>query len=216
MNEMHRKTTRAFTLIELALAVTLIAILTMAGIPSFRALYERTELQGQADTLASTMRYAQERAIIERIPTRMVIDVENNAFHILVPKEEERRHYQSRSRGRSRRSRASGYRRRGREEEFVIKAPHKLPNNFLFEFVYKVAADREVRRGEGEIFFYPDGSTEAVFITILRLAHKEEDERRMFIKTSAATGQIKTMEGRTQQHGSNFFEGYYDDGKYSY
>jgi type II secretory pathway pseudopilin PulG len=203
----RQRTHQAFTLVELALAVTLIALLTLAGIPQFRALYERSELQREAQTLTSTMRYAQERAVIERQPTRVVIDMENNSYYFPVEEEEERRHYQSRARQRSRKLSRS---RRDRVTERK-EVRHKLPEQYVFEFFMKVGDRHEVRRGEGEVYFYPDGSADAVYITILRLAQKEEDERRMFLKTSSATGQIKTFEGYTQEDGSRFFEGYYDE-----
>ena len=53
----------------------------------------------------------------------------------------------------------------------------------------------------------PICSAEPVYITILRLANEEEEERRFFIKTSPTTGMIKTYEGRTQQEGSDFYRG---------
>jgi prepilin-type N-terminal cleavage/methylation domain-containing protein len=199
----------AFTLIELSLAVMLIALVTAIGLPNFRDLFERSELQQVALDLTGIMRYAQERAIIERETTKVVIDLETNSFYFPVEVEKERRHYQTRSRKRS--SRPKNLHTRTRRIRYEDKLRGTLPKEYLFEFVYKVAEDREFRRREAEFFFYPDGSVDAAYITILRLARYKEDERRMFIKTSSATGLIQMIEGRTERDGSAFYQGYFDD-----
>ncbi len=199
-----------FTLIEITLVVLLIAILTAVGIPSFRTLYQRSEIQKVASQFSSTLRYAQQRAVMERVPIRVVINVDDKVYWVPVEKEEERRHYRSRS-YRRRPSRAQ-YRSRSRVRE-VQEIRSSLPEGFIFEFVYKVATDREIQR-EGEIHFYPDGSADAAYITILRLAKEAWDENRVFIKISPATGVIKSMEGTTQEDGSEFYRGMYDDPNY--
>jgi type II secretion system protein H len=209
MDTAKRRGIQAFTLVELMLVVVLIALLTAVGIPSFRSLYEKSELQQVASTLAATMRYAQERAIMERIPIRLVIDVENNLYYVPVKQDEERRHYRSRSRSRSRRP--QNLRNNRRRERFQKVVEERLNQNCMFEFVYKVGEDRQYRRGECEITFYPDGSCESVFVTILRLARKRDDERRMFMKTSSATGFVRMMEGQNSREGSAFYEGRYDE-----
>ncbi|MBZ0258709.1 hypothetical protein K8I31_21770, partial [bacterium] len=82
------------------------------------------------------------------------------------------------------------------------------------EFVYKVSEDDEIRRGEGEIYFYPDGSADASYITLLRLGKDRDDEQRVFIKLDYATGAVKTRMGFTEQEGSDFYRGDFD-GPYS-
>ncbi|GEM_PF-977694 len=197
-----------FTLVEITLVVLLIAILTSVGIPSFRTLYQRSELQKVASQFSGTLRYAQQRAVLERIPIRVIIDVSEKKYWVPVEKEEERKHYRSRSYRRKSSRATTRNTRRVRE----VKAIHSsLPEGFIFEFVYKVAANDEIRRGEGEIFFYPDGSADASYITILRLAEKREDENRVFVRIYPATGVIKSVEGRTEDQGSEFYRGYYDD-----
>ncbi len=197
-----------FTLVEITLVVLLIAILTAVGIPSFRGLYQRSELQKVASEFSGTLRYAQQRAVMERVPIRVVIDVDDHKYWVPVEEKEERRHYRSRSyRRRQSRSRSS-HRERKRE---VKEIRASLPEGFIFEFVYKVASDDEIRRGEGEIYFYPDGSADAAYITILRLSDKKYEERRAFMKVSPTTGTIKSHEGKSQEEGSEFYRGYFED-----
>lgn len=203
------KTTNAgFTLIELVVAISLVLLITAVGAPSFRQLYERSELQRASGEFTNTLRYAQQRAVLERTPIRVVIDVDANAFWVPVEQQEERRHYSSKSRrSNSRRSSSRSGRDRVREEKAIES---KLPEGFIFEFVYKVADDDEVRRGEGEIYFYPDGSADASYVTLLRLASRRDEEQRVFIKLDPVTGAIKTHSGYTEQDGSEFYEGEFD------
>lgn len=199
-----------FTLIELTIALLIIAILTSVGIPSFRLLYEYSEMQRVTSDFANTMRYAQQRAVQERIPIRMVIDVDKNTFWVPVEDKEKRRHYVTRRKHRSASSRRSARKsnRRVREVNEIFGA---LPKGFIFEFVYKVAQDKEIRRREGEIFFYPDGSADQTYVTILWMANKKDEEKRLFLKISPATGFISCKEGRTDRDGSDFYSGRYDE-----
>lgn len=210
MSQIQHKS-RAFTLIELTLSVLMLAILTAVGIPSFKALYSKSESQKVAAEFINTLRYAQQRAIIERVPIRLVIDVKEQKYWVPVEEDKEKRHYSSRSR------RASSHRRESRRKNRVREVKEirsQLPRGFIFEFVYKVAEDDEIKRGEGEFYFYPDGSADAAFFTILRLGETKADENRMFIKVSSSSGTISSMEGQTSKDGSPFYKGEYDDRRY--
>ena len=198
----------AFTLVEIVLVVLIISILTVVGIPSFRTLYIQSEMRGAAIDFLGALRYAQQRAIMERIPIRIVVDSDDSSYWIPVEQEKERRHYKSRSNRRRSPKRGSSSSRRRRVRE-IKEIQGVLPPGFEFSFLYNVAEEDEIRRGEGEFYFYPDGSAQAAFFTILRLG-KREDERRIFIKISPSTGMAKTMESTTDKQGSDFYRGYYD------
>lgn len=205
------KHNKGFTLIELMLAVALLSVIATVGITNMRNLYVKSELQQAASDFAGTLRYAQQRAVMERMPIRVVVDVEKNTFRIPVPEEEERRHYQSRSH-RQRSDRRSG---RANRVDEVEEISSRLPEGFIFEFVYHHANDDEIKRGEGEFHFYPDGSADAAYFTLLRLADSREEERRVFLKVSPATGMVKSMQGHTNKDGEEFYRGYYDDTNYA-
>ncbi len=208
---LNKKSRAGFTLIEITLVVLLLAILTLVGLPAFREFYERSELKQAASEFLGALRYAQQRSVMERIPIRVVVDLDKNSFWVPVEEPEERRHYQSRRRSRSRRRNTrSTSRSRDRVNE-VKEIRGSLPDGFIFEFVYKVAEDDEIRRGEGEFYFYPDGSADAAYFTILRLAKKQADEKRVFLKVVPSTGLIRSMEGTTEEEGSRFYRGDYDE-----
>lgn len=206
MNKRAIRQSKGFTLIELTVVVFLLTMITMIGIPSFRGLYVRSEMQGVTSEFVNTMRYAQQRAILERVPVQLVIDVEERAFWVPVRETIERRHYRSRSH-RMQSARRTQRSSRAQQVRYEKAIPSRLPEGFIFEFVYKVNENNEVFRGEAEITFNPDGSADPVYITILRLAETEARERRLFIKTTAATGMIRSRDGVTQQEGSEFFRG---------
>lgn len=201
-----------FTLIELVVSMLILAILTAVGVPSLRIFYEYSEMQRVTADFAGTLRYAQQRAIQERVSTRVVIDVDKNTFWVPVEEKEKRRHYVTRRKHRSASSRRSSNRRIKKVNE-VNEIFSSLPKGFTFEFVYKVAQDKEIKRNEAEINFYPDGSADQTFVTILWLANKKEEEKRLFLKISPATGFISSMEGRTERDGSDFYKGVYDEWK---
>jgi prepilin-type N-terminal cleavage/methylation domain-containing protein len=203
------RTQNGFTLIELTLALLLLAIITAFSLPSMRQLYEYSEMQRVTSGLANALRYAQQRAIQERVPVRVELDVDKNSYWVPVEEKKERRHYTSRRRHRSSSSKRSSRRNNKRIKE-VNEIVGSLPKGFVFEFFYKVAQNEEIRRREGSINFYPDGSADETFITILWLSSKRADEKRLFIKISPATGLVTSMEGTTEQQGSDFYEGYYD------
>lgn len=200
-----------FTLIELTVTMLLLAILTAVGIPSFRALYEYSEMQRVASDFAGALRYAQQRSILERVPIRVEIDVDDNRYWVPVEEKKVRRHYVTRRKHRSSSDRRSSRRSRNDRVREVKEITGALPKGFIFEFVYKVAEDKEIRRREGDIYFYPDGSADETFVTILWLAKEREDEKRLFMKISPATGFISSMEGNTEREGSDFYRGLYDE-----
>lgn len=200
-----RRAEKGFTLIELVLVLLLMAAITAIGVPSFRSLYVTSEMQRVSSEFLNTLRYAQQRAILERTPVQVIIDVENSTFWVPVEEEPDRRHYRSRSR-RQRSSRRYESN-RARNVRFERAQQSRLPEDFIFEFVYNVQEDEEYFRDEAPVAFMPDGSAVPMFITILRLADDPEDERRLFIKTEPATGRILMHEGRTEEEGALFYEG---------
>lgn len=199
----------AFTLVELTLAVLILGIITAVGIPSFKSLWAKSEMQQASAHFAGALRYAQQRAVMERYPISIFVDVSDNTFWVPVEQAEEKRIYSTRRGKRSNSSSRRNLSRRNRTE-YVKEIEGKLPEGFIFEFVYKVSTDDEVKRGEESFTFYPDGSADAAFFTLLRLADSREKERRIFVKTNPATGNVQIMEGKTEKEGSEFYKGYLD------
>ena len=188
-----------FTLIELATVVMILAIIIAAGLPSFGRFHRKTALSAEATKLVQTLRYAQQRAVLERETMQVVFDLDDKTYWI--PREEEEIRRQP-GRGRVRKPR--------RPQEFK-SFYRRIPSDYVVDLFYYVWTDRDVTKGETAIHFSPDGTADEVYITLLRLAQDQEDEIRIFIKVSGATGLIKCHEGRDEYEGWDFFDGRLDD-----
>jgi type II secretory pathway pseudopilin PulG len=58
---------KSFTLIELLIIIGIIGILTLIGVPAFRAAQPGIELAGQIRDLATDLRYAQQLSVSEQL-----------------------------------------------------------------------------------------------------------------------------------------------------
>ena len=64
----------SFTIIEILLAIVLIAIIATLAVPNFGGAYTRVQLRKTADDLAYLMRYAQSQAIVKNRIMRLEFD----------------------------------------------------------------------------------------------------------------------------------------------
>ena len=188
-----------FTLIELSMVVVILAIIIAAGLPTFSRFQKKTALSAEGAKIVQTLRYAQQRAILERETMQVVFDLDEKTFW--VPSEQER----------IRRQPGRGRVRQTRRPKEIKQFYQKIPDDFVIDLFYYVWVDRDVRKGENVIQFRPDGTADEVYITLLRLAEEPEDEFRIFIKVSGTTGLVKAYEGRYEHEGWDFFEGRFDD-----
>ena len=65
---------RGFTLVEILAVLLLLGVLTGLAIPRFTTTTRDLELANSARNLAKLLTYAQERAIVERVPHQAVFD----------------------------------------------------------------------------------------------------------------------------------------------
>jgi prepilin-type N-terminal cleavage/methylation domain-containing protein len=188
-----------FTLIELAAVVAILAIVIAAGLPAFSRFQKKTALSAEGTRMVHSLRYAQQRSVLERETMEVVFDLDNKAYWIPVIREEIRREP---GRGRVRTPR--------RQKEFA-SFHQKIPSDYTIDLFYYAGVDREVRKGETAVKFYPDGTADEVYITLLRRSEDPEDDMRIFIKVSGVTGLVKVHEGRGEYEGWDFFDGRLDD-----
>ncbi len=69
-----------FTFIELMLVTAIIGILAGLSIPLFRRTFSDIQLTTSSQGIVSLARYARQRAIIERSPYRLNLDVDKNRY----------------------------------------------------------------------------------------------------------------------------------------
>ncbi len=77
-----RNKTAGFTLVELLVTLSIVAILTVIAIPSFGGLADQVRLSGAVRTLASDLRMARQLAMAKGISVRVVMDATNHRYHL--------------------------------------------------------------------------------------------------------------------------------------
>jgi len=74
---------KAFTLVELLLVIVVISVLAGISVPRFRRTYSDIRLASSAQDLASLMKYAQERAIMDGISFKIEFDISGKEYRLL-------------------------------------------------------------------------------------------------------------------------------------
>ncbi|NQT47019.1 MAG: hypothetical protein HQ593_06075 [Candidatus Omnitrophica bacterium] len=77
-----------FTLIELALVALFILVITVLSTPRFRRSYTDLELRSSVADLVKMTRYAQERAIVERVPLKLNFDFNEGEYYLSIKDQE--------------------------------------------------------------------------------------------------------------------------------
>jgi prepilin-type N-terminal cleavage/methylation domain-containing protein len=80
-------TSLGFTLIELAIVASLIAVLIAVSTPLFRTTYRALELKDSAYNIAKMIRYASASAVMEEKRYKIVFDFEKRAYWLLKESE---------------------------------------------------------------------------------------------------------------------------------
>jgi len=134
-----------FTLIELVAVIVIIGIVTSLIIPSFIKFWKKQQDKAIEDNLTYTFRYARQSAISEQRMRRVAFDIDKDSYWVIKEPEEDDWRWEA-----------------GRE--FV----NNLPEDYDLVSVYFLDDEDEVKYGDGEIKFFPDGTSEPVEITIKR------------------------------------------------
>lgn len=84
LNIMRKPKTSAFTLVELMMVLTLMAIMLGAIVPSFNHVLGRKTLKNAADALSNMIRYTRSVAVTRSVMSKMLIDTELNTYTLYV------------------------------------------------------------------------------------------------------------------------------------
>jgi Tfp pilus assembly protein FimT len=80
-----------FTLVELILLTIIIAVLVAISTPRFRNTFSGLKLKEASFNLAKLINYAQEKAIIEGVPYKLILDTDEGRYYFLKFDETSRR-----------------------------------------------------------------------------------------------------------------------------
>lgn len=75
----------AYTLIELVLLTVIILILVGISTPLFRRSFSHLQLEDASFNFARLVNFAQERAVIESLPYRLVLDLDHSRYFLTKP-----------------------------------------------------------------------------------------------------------------------------------
>lgn len=78
-----------YTIIELVIVVTLMALIAAIGIPQFARSLDRAEAKASAGKIAALMRLARNESIARKIPVSVVLEPEKSRAYIVAGRPEE-------------------------------------------------------------------------------------------------------------------------------
>lgn len=168
LNYLEHKKIAGFTLLELVVVTTFIAILTGMMIPIYnRAMYS-LRVRNAVQEITSAIRHAQEKAIAESREFRVLIDSKNNEIRVvrLVGRDGDKKNFEPVS-----------------ENEGGI--PIKLPDTVR---ITRVEAGRERKLGVYYISCYPSGSSDPAQIEIQTADRRQS---RIVVKSLGALGRFE-------------------------
>jgi type II secretion system protein H len=159
---------RGFTLIELIIVLTIIAIMSAAVVPVFGGSMAKLERDHAVRDFVATLRYAQERAVTDTREYRMALDPELNQYWLL---------------------RCGGIVERKKTFELMDERQGKamlLPERLSMK---SVKARKERQEKYYYISFYPNGACDRAEVTL-----QDEDGRAVTVATKGSLGQLEVKE----------------------
>jgi len=166
MDGVRRRSSAAFTLLELTVVLFILGLLAALLAPSFRGFFETSKSLEATSGIRQTIRMVQQRAANEGDVQVLHLDFETGAYFVV--KKEDRHSF--------------------RRKKFEIR--RALPENYVFYSVYFPEMEDEVRRDEARLEFYPDGTTSDAEIVIASLDENEKEEDYYLITIQGTTGHV--------------------------
>ena len=171
---MTRASERGFTLLEIALALMIMAILLGLAIPRLPSL-GRTDLEASADRLATTMTYLADEASLRGRIYRLTLDLDDDQWTVaalapFAPLED-------------------GTTRPEFKEDAgdPLAGAVALPDGVGFDAV--LDRDGSTGSGDRDVFFLPEGLTESLDVRLV-----EEGGASVLVKLDASRGSARRLE----------------------
>lgn len=162
---------RGFSLLELVVVLTLLAVLTSGVVPVFRGSLKTMRAEHAIRDFVATLKFAQERAITDVAEYRVYIEPEEGLYWLAM---------------------YTGYDEYG---DMVFESigesltdSQRLPENMEFD---DVEAEWDREREAHFVAFYPSGACDYVEIVIRR-----DDDTTLEIETQGSLGRFVVEEGR--------------------
>ncbi|MGI8906438.1 MAG: pilus assembly FimT family protein [Candidatus Sumerlaeaceae bacterium] len=168
-----------FTLIEIMVVVTILAVMMAVTFPSMRGMNEKNKLRATARQLTALMKYARTEAVFGERTTEVFLNLDKREFWIDLREPEPEK--------------GSGSSKKPTERN--IEQKRDIDENIWFEETQ--AYDENIIEGKDKVIavdFYPDGSASPTLITLVN-----KQGTRMTIEVLRSTGQIEISPGSIEE-----------------
>ncbi|MBI1947590.1 MAG: prepilin-type N-terminal cleavage/methylation domain-containing protein [Deltaproteobacteria bacterium] len=206
--------TRAFTLLEILVALVLLSLLIAVAVPAAGAL-SGAELRSQSGMLTGAVRDTYARTALIGRSARLVMDLEQDAWWIEEAPTVARLHAGKQSADRDGKAKLDPLDERIEDidadtddEKELAKLellspppfkpvegedgqPHKLPADVHFKSIWAEHLDDKQSAGQVALYFFPGGFTEEALIT---LTDDEQGERTLTLVVSSLTGEVDVVD----------------------
>ena len=205
---------RAFTLLEILVALVLLSLLLAVAVPAAGAL-SGAELRSQSGLLTGAVRDTYARTALIGRSTRLVMDFEQNAWWIEEAPTVARLHAGKQAADRDGKAKLDPLDERiedidadtdDEKEKAKLELlspppfkpvegedgqPHKLPSDVRFKAIWAEHLDDKQTGGQVALYFFPGGFTEEALIT---LTDDEQGERTLTLVVSSLTGEVDVVD----------------------
>jgi len=172
---------RGFTLLELAVVVTILGVLLVVALPSMRGLQSLNRLATAASDVAAVLRYARGRAVFGERGVVVWLDVRDGWFKLDLQMTDQdllTRH------------------RRGERLRFPEERVRRLPNEIEFSDVF-VWSEQVDEQGRVMVEFFPNGSATPALLVL----KNRKTGRQMTLEVGRSTGRVTLTEGKPEKPG---------------
>jgi prepilin-type N-terminal cleavage/methylation domain-containing protein len=138
--------TRAFTLVELAIVVAILASMTALVAPYFVSSFRRSQFEGSVREFVTTTRFARVQAAMHQQPVQIRVDLDNQMFWVVA-------HF----------SNVTGFDVEPSPEEGSVLRVSHMPRVARINAVLK-PDEPETLAGIADITFYPNGTCESATV----------------------------------------------------
>jgi len=158
---------RGFTFLEMLLVCAILSLLIGVALPRFSGTADSFAGREACRQLASAIRYAQQRSVLQRKLVRVVLDREKNCFTVVAPQ-------------------GAGQQGHDNRVESLWSVPVELPSRVKFAALH--CDEIEESATKWELPFRPDGRVPECTIEL-----ETSGERRYEVAIEARTGRVRTQ-----------------------
>ena len=195
----NRKNLRAFTLLELVIVITILALTATFVLPNISAIFG-LGMKGACIEVGEMIRYTYNQAVIKNKVFRIVYDLENETYWIEYgePIEEEKKK-EGEGEEEAKKEEENEEEKESRiairasfsmyEDESSTFEKESLPTGISFHGIYTEHSGKVIKEGKEFVLFFPNGSCEKTFVYL-----EDRNERIYTIEVNPVIGTVKIIE----------------------